>query len=1092
MAIATGVTGVHSRQKRNGEKRKDTRQGTPAGDVENPQGLEMPRRYTRAGVHPFDAVKWDRRISRITERDGRVVFEMKDVEVPVSWSQLATDIIAQKYFRKAGVTPDGKGETSAKQVVMRIAKTIRDFGELHKYFQSAADAESFEMELTHILINQYAAFNSPVWFNCGHEHVYGVKGSGGNWAWNFAKSDVKQIENNYERPQCSACQPYHSMISTPQGMVPIGEIVARDLVGTKVYDSHGTTRIVATKANGSEMVFKVKLTDGNFIEATGDHLVRAVLERRTQPIWTRVDGLRPGMRLHLLPHAARSAQTLADGGTDVVSAAIGMALERDMGTEDPGTGLEVSEAALAGWLQSDGFVGQYSTGSNRSLTLEFETVNDEEFAWVLRHLRVALPGLHFKSTFKKTMDRKLLYRRVRLYGEVVRQFVEKYDLLQRGLDIRVPRSLFSASEEVVKAYLRSVYQAEGYVSRNGNATRIGLATISERWMEDIQLLLLSLGIYSRRRRKFEKRADRHHLHEIHISTRSERVRFAEKIGFISEQKSLKLAESLLMPGKRCPDIREVSIASIEPQGMTQVYDIQTGSGEYLSNNVVLHNCFIQNVEDSLDSMLELQKAETLLFKFGSGSGTNFSKIRGRDEPLAAGGKSSGVLSFLKGFDSWAGSIKSGGTTRRAAKMVVLDVDHPEIEDFITWKVKEERKAKALIAAGWDNDWRGEAYQTISGQNANNSVRIPDSFMESYLDNKEWSTIRRTDGHVHKTFKARELMRTISQAAWECADPGVQYHDVVNSWHTCPNTSPIRASNPCSEYMFLDDSACNLASINLMHYLRDDGSFDIESYRHTVRVVFTAMEILVDLSSYPTADIARNSHDYRPLGLGYANLGTLLMVRGIPYDSEEGRAWSAAISGIMCGQAYATSVEMARSQGPFEGYAKNREPFLRVMRRHTDSARNIHSSCPPLLKKAAVEDWEAAVREGEKHGFRNAQATVIAPTGTIGLLMDCDTTGIEPDFSIVKWKKLAGGGVVRIVNQSLPMALSNLGYKNEQVNEIITYILGDGSEKNPGAETVEGAPHLKEEHYAVFDCANKCGSGQRFLKPMAHVLMMAAV
>ncbi|MBI4393743.1 MAG: vitamin B12-dependent ribonucleotide reductase [Euryarchaeota archaeon] len=686
-------------------------------------GLMVERRFTTKAAHPFDTVTWDKRVSRVTERDGSVIFEMKDVEVPTFWSQLATDILAQKYFRKAGVpmtagglTSQGQGtkpsqviatghEQSLKQVVFRIANSLRAFGEHHGYFASEADSEAFEMELSHILTYQMAAFNSPVWFNAGHYHAYGVQSSGGNWAWDFAKGEIVQVANNYERPQCSAC-------------------------------------------------------------------------------------------------------------------------------------------------------------------------------------------------------------------------------------------------------------------------------------------------------------------------------------------------------------------------------------------------FIQKVTDSLDTMLDLQKSEVSLFKYGSGTGSNFSAVRAKGEPLSAGGTSSGVLSFLKGFDAWAGSIKSGGTTRRAAKMVVLDIDHPEIEDFITWKVREEDKALALIKAGYDNDWRGEAYQTVSGQNSNNSVRVPDAFMKAYEDDGMWTTHFRTGGNIAKTYRARSLMRTIAEAAWRCADPGLQFHTTINDWHTSSNTAPITASNPCSEYMFLDDSACNLSSVNLTKFLGSDGSFDIEGYKHTCRIMILAQEILVDYSSYPTRPIGKNSHDYRPLGLGYANLGTLLMVQGIPYDSDEGRAWAGAMTSIMCGAAYASSVEFAKVQGPFAGYETNREPFLRVMNKHLAAAKEIPELLPKAIKDAGVEEWATAVEEGAKHGFRNAQATVIAPTGTIGLLMDCDTTGVEPDFSLVKWKKLAGGGVVRIVNQSVPRALRFLGYDEGEITDIIEYVMGKNGAM--GAETLEGAPHLKTEHLPIFDCANKCGNGKRFLAPMSHIKMMAAV
>lgn len=745
-----------------------TKAFTPSG-----QGLNISRRFTQPGVHPFDEITFEKRTSKITEPDGTIIFEMNDVEVPNTWSQLATDILVSKYFRKAGVPQaDGKGtgtEKSAKQVVTRLARTIRNQGEGFGYFATTEDADAFEMELTHYLITQKGAFNSPVWFNCGLFHEYGVQGSGGNWYWNPATDQIEETGNSYEHPQCSAC-------------------------------------------------------------------------------------------------------------------------------------------------------------------------------------------------------------------------------------------------------------------------------------------------------------------------------------------------------------------------------------------------FIQSVNDDLMSLFDLMKNEARLFKFGSGTGTNFSRIRGRQEKLSGGGTSSGLMSFLEVLDRGAGATKSGGTTRRAAKMVCLDIDHPEVMDFINWKRKEEKKVKVLIDAGYPSDFNGEAYKTVAGQNSNNSLRLSDKFMDTYLKDGKWQTTFRTTGEVCDEYDARYLMNEISQSAWACADPGVQFDDIINDWNTCLNTDRIYGSNPCSEYHFLDNTACNLASINLMKFMNEDGSFDIEGYRHASRIFFIAQEILVDFASYPTQQIAQNSHDYRPLGLGYANLGTLLMMMGIPYDSDEGRGVSAALTAIQCGHAYKASAEMAAVRGPFPGYAPNESSMLRVMKKHRDASYQIDETfCPSDLAKAAREDWDDAVALGTQYGYRNAQATVIAPTGTIGLLMDCDTTGIEPDFSLVKWKKLAGGGYFKIVNQSIPKALAKLGYSQAQIDDIIAYVLGVGTlEGAPGietkdkllglgfsdseiqttlesvaasksfnqwtagitpealkakgltakqvdaivtyvngAETIEGAPHLKEAHLPIFDCANKCGKGQRFIDPMGHIRIMAA-
>ena len=764
---------------------------TVPGLAPSQAGVRVPRRWTRPGVHPFDEMAWDRRRTVITNPDGSVVFRMEGVEVPAEWSQLATDIVVSKYFRKAGVPGAPGHETSVRQVVHRVAHTLREAGERQQgTFASVEDAEAFEAELAYMLVHQIGAFNSPVWFNCGLHHEYGIQGSGGNYWWDPAADAVRVTEDSYSHPQVSAC-------------------------------------------------------------------------------------------------------------------------------------------------------------------------------------------------------------------------------------------------------------------------------------------------------------------------------------------------------------------------------------------------FIQSVDDDLMSIFELARNEARVFKFGSGTGSNFSKLRGRMEKLSGGGTSSGLMSFLEVLDKGAGATKSGGTTRRAAKMVVLDADHPEIMDFVRWKVREEKKVAALVAGGYSSDFNGDAYGTVSGQNSNNSVRLPDRFMEAVVDDGTWQTTYRTTGQVHETLRAKEMWRDIAEAAWQCADPGIQYDDTIQRWHTCKGTDRIHATNPCSEFVFLDDTACNLASINLMKFLREDGSFDVAGYRHANRVFFLAQEIAVSFASYPTEKIARRSVDFRPLGLGYANLGTVLMVQGLPYDSDRARAYAACLTAVMTGEAYALSAEMAASKGPFRAWPENRDSMLEVMRLHRDAAQAIDGAQAPAdLREAAIECWDRAVSFGALHGYRNAQATVLAPTGTIGLLMDCDTTGVEPDFALVKFKKLAGGGYFKIVNQSVPRALARLGYDDAAIERIVRYAIGTGSlaeaphvnraslrkkglleseidrieqalptmldvrfafsrgmlgddaltrlgvsaaerekptfsalpflgftdaqidEANAvvcGRLTVEGAPGLEPDHLPVFDCANRCGPlGTRFIQPMGHVRMMAAV
>ncbi|HWH43603.1 MAG TPA: LAGLIDADG family homing endonuclease [Thermoleophilaceae bacterium] len=1170
--------------------------------------MSVTRRFTTPGIHPFDAVEWEIRDAVIGNPE-KPAFEQRGVEFPKSWSQNATNIVAQKYFR--GQLGTDARESSVRQMVGRVAGTIAGWGREAGYFASTDDGDAFEAELTHILLNQMAAFNSPVWFNVGFE----------------------------EHPQCSACQPYHALVSTPEGMVPMGELVERDQVGREVYDAHGTTRVVAVKANGRKRVHRVLLRNGQYVEATGDHVVKAVSERRAAPSWLRVDELRPGMRMHLHPHRAkvRDHALVPAGGLEP------SALDSLEPTAEEDR-VAVAEAALAGWLQADGFVGQYE-GTNRSLTVEFQVAGDDEFQWVMENLDIALPDVHRHVRDADTVETPV--RRVRLYGEVLREFVERWDLLTRGTAMRVPAYLWTASREEIAAYLRSIFQADGYVSvrreRGCESARIGFAVIGEQWTEDVQLLLNVLGIYSRRIRKAERREDRHDLHEVAISIGSERARFAELVGFVSVAKQERLLESLALRNpKRCPDLREEEIVAIEDVGVQEVYDIQTESGEYLSNNVAVHNCFILSVEDTMESILDWNTREGMIFRGGSGSGINLSNIRASRELLSKGGYASGPVSFMRGADSWAGTIKSGGKTRRAAKMVVLDIDHPDVVDFIWCKAREEEKAAALRDAGFDMSIDGDGFTSIQYQNANNSVRVTDEFMERVERGETWETTARVDGRAIDSYDARDLWHQIADAAWRCADPGMQYDTTINDWHTCPNSGRINASNPCcfvggttvrttlgnytfdelyamevegvqlptaeafdhivgervqreitkvwiagmanrltrvelddgsvvrctpehrfltgdgewlaaealsagdhlqgiadrpetdapyavqalttvsvrrvtteelltpvpvfdmevdgvhnfavscdsadtaviahnSEYMHVDDSACNLASINLMKFRRPDGSFDTEAFKHTVDVVFLAQEIVVGPSSYPTEQIGKNARAFRQIGLGYANLGAYLMSNGLPYDSDEGREIAGAITALMTGRAYRESARIAgEATGPYAAYEQNREPHLRVIRKHRDAAHELSEDLPDAeLVAAARQAWDEALELGEQYGYRNAQATVLAPTGTISFLMDCDTTGIEPDFSLVKFKELVGGGQMTIVNGTVPLALETLGYSAEQVEQIVAHVDEHG--------TMIDAPALSEEHMPVFDVA----VGQRAISHMGHIKMMAA-
>jgi ribonucleoside-diphosphate reductase alpha chain len=990
------------------------------------KGLAVKRIHTRDGVHPYDDVTWERRDVVMTNwRDGSINFEQRGVEFPDFWSVNAANIVTTKYFRGAVGTPTR--EWSLKQLVDRVVDVYVAAGIKNGYFATPKDAEIFDHELKHALIHQVFSFNSPVWFNVG----------------------------TASPQQVSACQPYDALVSSPAGLIPIGKLVDDNAIGAKVYDAGGVTRIMATKANGVKEVLRLHTKAGYVLDVTADHLVwRSTGEGtgRFVPAGT----LRPGDKLEWLRRASFGEAEI-----------------------DP---QEIAEAALAGWLQSDGFVGQYGSGTNRSLTIEAMTVTPAELAWATAALDRVFPDVHRHERAVETQDTKLDCRRTRLYGECLRPFIERWGLLARGVDMQVPERLYDAPLPVVAAYLRSVFQAEGFVSARAASTVVEVDMIPERLIRGMQQLLLRFGIYSRVGFKNDSRADRKGCWTLRIQTAGDRRIFADEIGFIDPVKSEKLERSFELPGRSARGIKRLEVARIEPLGPMKVYDIQTESGEYLSGNLRVHNCFILAVDDTMDSILEWYKEEGLIFKGGSGAGVNLSRIRSSKELLSSGGTASGPVSFMRGADASAGTIKSGGATRRAAKMVVLDVDHPDVEEFIQTKAREEDKIRVLRDAGYDMDLGGRDITSVQYQNANNSVRVSDEFMQAVEAGGKFDLAARRTGEAIETVDAKDLFRKMAQAAWECADPGIQYDGTINDWHTCPESGRITASNPCSEYVHLDNSSCNLASINLLKFLNEENAFDVKRFRQITELIITAMDISICFADFPTEKITAVTRAYRQLGIGYANLGALLMATGHAYDSEGGRAIAAAITSLMTGTAYRRSAELAAVVGPYDGYQRNASAHKRVMRKHADACGEIKTlgGMDREIHTAAVAAWKECLALGEANGYRNAQASLLAPTGTIGLMMDCDTTGVEPDLALVKFKKLVGGGSMQIVNQTVPRALQSLGYQQEQVEAITEYIAEHGH--------VVDAPGLRPEHYEVFDCA----MGERAISPMGHVRMMAAV
>jgi ribonucleoside-diphosphate reductase alpha chain len=1063
-----------------------------AVDAVSPGELVFPSHFCRAGEDPYDRLEWKRVDVEIRDTvTGAVVFSQRDVEVPLGWSDRASRVVASKFFHgdaRRGDDPGAGGrETSVRQLVGRVCGAIADWGLRDGYFATQENADRFYRELVALCLGQFAAFSSPVWFNVGLAYAYGLKGSASNWVWNH--DQAIPCVDAYRNPQASACQPYYSLVNTTKGMIPIGRIAQEEMIGLRVYDGpDSTTKVVAVKSNGRKPIFRIRLNDGFEVDATADHLVCAHRSRRaSKPEWVAVADLVPGMLMRVHP-----------GGQPV--------------PDHPGCAdIKVSEAALAGWLQTDGFVGQY-TGTNGSLTVEFVTVNAEELAWVTRHLDIVFPDVHRHLTKVPVENPNLDFTRVRLYGEVLRDFVLRYDLLRRNPDMEIPWPIMAGTDEVVVAYLRSVFQADGYVSTKTdadgepNACNVAMSKCSRRMMKEVQNLLARLGIYGRMSCKKESRADRYDQWVVSVSFLSEREKFAAKVGFLGNDKQAKLQASLDLDGKSCPPVRYQTIVSVEPLGSYDVYDIQTESGCYLSEFVLVHNCFIQKVDDNMADIMRLATSEAMLFKYGSGTGTDLSTLRSTRESLTGGGRPSGPVSFMRIYDSIAGVIKSGGVTRRAAKMQTLKCHHPDILDFIDAKAKEDAKARALIASGAApgtmNGTPDEAYSSVFFQNCNMSVRATDAFLMAAEAGDEWVTREVTTGRPSVVHRAADLLRAIAENTWKCGDPGMQYDDSINRWHTCPNSGRINSSNPCSEFLFLDDSACNLASINLAKFVRSDGRFDEVGFRRAVRLLIVAQDILVDRASYPTAAIAENSHRFRPLGLGYANLGALLMGWGIPYDSDEGRSLAASVTSLMHGQAYLTSAEVAGVLGPFDGLAANVDEMMGVIEMHMERARSLAiGSCDGEAKRLAsigAHLHERAYDVGGRDGYRNSQVTLLAPTGTIAFMMDCDTTGIEPAPALVIYKTLSGGGTIRIANRTVPEALEALGYGKADpldrfvnpprprtgASAILSHIEETGS--------IEGAPGLKAEHLPVFDCALASVAGGRFIAPMGHVGMMAAV
>lgn len=1189
--------------------------------------------FTDGKTNPLNQVEWTK--SDVTIPGETVaVFTQKDVEHPKDWGALAVKIAASKYFygdHDNGTDPyKGGRENSIRVLIERVVSKITDMGLAQGYFTKAT-SKIFSNELAAILVQQRAAFNSPVWFNVGLDRYGCGKKQKGNWRWDEKAQTAVRCETQYDHPQSSACLPYRGRVNTTKGLIPIGEIVRRFNNGEnfEVYDKNGNpSPIIAAVCNGKRRTSRINYYGGIHRDLTSDHTVFIETETGTEE--RLVKELNPDDNCILSRNAL-----LPTTGEVILQ----------------GEALTTDDAWMAGIMIGNGFSGRSPTSTSDTWELKVNTQKQAEHIAriaTLNQLSHNIQEFHWGYV-------------IRGYGEAGQAYWSRLNVWDKTNAKEIPEWAFRSPIPIVVQLLQGLFDTDGHISPKPNERcTIHFSNTSQQVTQSISWILLSLGIFNNITEYNDPRIEnnRKTIWYINIQDMQSVKLFEEIIGFTHENKGKTLTACREYNKETDYKASTIKVSEVELGRLTeQVYDIQTECGTFWYQGILIHNCFIQSVQDDMDSILELAHAEAMLFKYGSGTGSDLSPLRSTREKLSGGGKPSGPLSFLKIYDQIAGTIKSGGkclsarqpiwttngpktakelaeskqdfiglsfdppsgqiklktgrvwateskivvkvttnkgtfepsfdhpmrlasgeycpagslqpemvlhaattdgtenyqetqekvvtvkalgleqvydveidcpteddkssnsghnflifsigatdsigtgifvsNTRRAAKMNILKDWHPDIEEFIDAKTLEEKKAWALIDAGYDGSFNGEAYGSVMYQNENLSVRVSDRFMQAAIDGKEWWTRRVTDGQKCEKKDAQNLLRKIAEGTYVCGDPGMQFDDTIDRYHTCRGTERQNATNPCSEYSFLDNTSCNLSSINLLKFKNTDGSFDIEGFISTTQLLILAQEIIVDGASYPTKKIAANSHQFRTLGLGFANIGALLMSYGVGYDSDEGRDLCSAITSLMTGEAYAQSARIAECVGPFPSYHKadseffplavakdNVKPMKEVIALHTQSNKEINpTKLNEEIQIAATKSWKDATNLGNKFGYRNAQVSVLAPTGTIGFLMGCDTTGIEPAIALVAHKTLAGGGYLPIVNGMVPAALTSLGYSKIDIEQIEKYILDNG--------TIEGAPNLKEKHVSVFDCAISGGSGTRSLSPSGHLKMMAA-
>ena len=1059
-----------------------------------PRGLAVPRRWTRPNVNPFDEITWEMRTASIGNEKGEVVFEQKDVEVPNFWSQLATNVVVSKYFRGALGTP--QRERSVKQLVGRVANTVTDWGIKGGYFATPEDAETFRAELTHLLVHQYGAFNSPVWFNIGIEprpqcsacfilSVDDTMESILEWYRNEGMIfkygsgsglNVSNIRSARERlagggtasgpvsfmraADASAgviksggkCFKEGTLVATPEGWKPI-ESLRR---GEPVLTHEGPCPVADFMPNGRKQCYRVRTREGYEVEVTEGHKFAFWNAGEGRFEARPIEQFEPGDFLYLLlapSEGGRTIPLIIPDANDPPHATT--TVEMRFPTE-----LNEELAYVLGLMYGD---GELRTEYPYRVRVSFgKNPADQDAAVRFRTYCQRLFGDAPVLLGDESGRQQIGFTRKRLVEFLVANGLAK----GKAHALHFPRVLFQARPEVRAAFIAGVIDADGTYQMRGGWS---ISSIDREFLVESQRLLLSLGVPSKIKLNRSQSGTWQPLYRLSVVGHLFIERLVRAIVPHSSKAQIhyQAADGADKGWGYRPSLYQPLVERVRERGGYRVVERTVGLNETTGYGALVKlgthpdvavaeyaQELTQCVQVTLESVRPTEVAETY-------------DIEVEDVHLLS----------ANGFYA--------SNTRRAAKMVVLNADHPDVKPFIMCKWKEEEKAHKLIDVGYDAAIDGEAYGSVFFQNANNSVRATDDFMKRALADEEWDLKAVTTGEVIERTSARELLRLIAEATWHCGDPGMQFDTTINDWHTVPHTGRINASNPCSEYMSLDNSACNLASINLLKFLDDEGNFLTEQFKHAVRIFIIAQDIIVGNSSYPTEKIGRTAHDYRQLGLGYANLGAMLMSLGAAYDSEEGRAWAGAITALLTGHGYEVSGEMAEQLGPYAGLSLNREPHSRILRKHRAQADKInHRLVPHPLLQAATRAWDTAIKHGEQFGVRNAQISVLAPTGTIAFMMDCDTTGIEPDIALVKYKRLVGGGMLKIVNQTVPKALKKLGYEPAEIDLILKHV----NEK----ETIEGAPGLKPEHLSVFDCAFRARNGERSIHYMGHVRMMGAV